>query len=204
MIPFSGSSCTVPDFLRTKCRRPESLYGMGGTKGCLSEILSPLPFSTMYCGTQGLPSSGFQERPEEPAKYIHELPKLQAPELATSAVNCGNWLAQVRQIMVGLSPTASTWRGVVEASASAQYQRWLLADPLDRLMLDPSGVIADFDSFRYQRVESRSVSLILAAIPAHTREEAVSNRWLTSASLVFRIQCLCQPGGSSERSMLLS
>ena len=47
------------------------------------------------------------EKPEEPAKYIYELPKLQAPELATAAMCCGNWLAQVRQIMVGLSPSAS-------------------------------------------------------------------------------------------------
>ena len=48
------------------------------------------------------------------------------------------------------------------------------------------------------------VSLILAAIPSNLRDEAVSNRWLTSAALLFRTQCVYQPGGSTERSMLLS
>ena len=117
---------------------------------------------------------------------------------------CGNWLAQVRQIMVGLSPSASVWWSVVESAATTQYQRWLVADPLDRLLLDPSGVYAGFNLARYQRVESRAVSLVLAAIPGHIRDEAVSNRWLSTSSLIFRIMCLYQPGGASERSMLLS
>ena len=46
------------------------------------------------------------ERPEEPAKYIYEIPKLGVAEILTSAVLCGNWLAQLRQIFAGLSPTA--------------------------------------------------------------------------------------------------
>ena len=85
-----------------------------------------------------------------------------------------------------------------------QYPRWLTADPLDRLLLDPTTAVASFDAVKYQRVESRAVSLILASVPANVREEAVSNRWLTSAALLFRIQCLYQPGGSTERAMLLS
>ena len=92
----------------------------------------------------------------------------------------------------------------LKGAAFAQYQLWLKADPLDRLLLDPSGVYADFSLARYKRVESRAVSLILASIPGHIRDEAVSNRWLASAALIFRIMCLYQPGGSSERSMLLS
>ena len=63
--------------------------------------------------------------------------------------------------------------------------------------------MADFDLKRYQRVESRAVTLLLAAIPTSLNEEAV-NSWLTTAALLFRMQCAYQPGGSSERSMLLS
>ena len=40
--------------------------------------------------------------------------------------------------------------------------------------------------------------------PENLRDEAVSNRWLSVAALLFRIQCVYQPGGSSERAMLLS
>ena len=146
----------------------------------------------------------FQNRPEEPAKYINELPKLVAADLGSSAVACGNWIAQIRQIFVGISPSADAWWGSVERASTLQYQKWIVADPVDRLILDPALVVADFDVSKYQRVESRAVSLILAALPQPLRDEAVSNRWLTSAALLFRVQCVYQPGGSSERSMLLT
>ena len=152
----------------------------------------------------GTPYSKPDNRPEEPAKYINELPKLPASDITTSAVTCGNWLAQLRQIFAGLSPSAVDWWQAVELAATRHYQRWLIADPLDRLSLDPSGVVAVFDEAKFQRVESRAVSLILAAIPQYIRDEAVSNRWLSSAVLLFRLQCVYQPGGASERSMLLS
>ena len=75
---------------------------------------------------------------------------------------------------------------------------------LDRLLLDPTTAATTFDTFKNQRVESRAVSLMLASVPANVREEAVSNRWLNSAALLFRIQCLYQPGGSTELAMSLS
>ena len=116
-----------------------------------------------------------KDRPEEPAKYIGEIPKLGAADLGSSAVACGNWMAQIRQIFAGISPSSHVWWGSVERASTQQYQRWIVADPVDRLVLDPAGVVADFDPAKYQRVESRSVSLILAAIPQHIRDEAVSN-----------------------------
>ena len=126
-----------------------------------------------------------RERPEEPAKYIYELPKLGAADIGTSAVACENWMAQIRQVFMGTSPSSATWWMSVERASNQ------LADPVDRLLLDPS--IAEFDLQRYQRVESRSVSLLLAAVPQHVRDKAVANRWLTSALLLFRVECVYQP-----------
>ena len=40
-------------------------------------------------------------RLEEPARYISDLPKLAQTDLSQSAVVCGNWLAQVRQVFGG-------------------------------------------------------------------------------------------------------
>ena len=157
----------------------------------------------MQAPNTGVIGSSVGERPEEPAKYISELPKLPALDVSTSAVACGNWMAQLRQVFAGLSPSALVWYQAVEMAATKCYQRWLVADPLDRLSLDPGGVVAVFDEVKFQRVESRAVSLMLAAIPQSLRDEAVSNRWLTTASLLFRVQCVYQPGGSSERSTLL-
>ena len=142
--------------------------------------------------------------PEEPAKYIVDLPKLSAADLTTSAVTCGNWLAQTRQVLVGLSASASVWFEAVEGAANVSYQRWLVADPLDRLMLDPSTVVASYDVYKFQRVESRAVSLLLSCVPPNLKEELVTNRWMTSASILYRILCVYQPGGSTERAYLLS
>ena len=84
--------------------------------------------------------AGYNERPEQPAKYVYE-----PSEISTSAVVCGNWIAQVRQIFAGVSSTSVVWWTSVEQASTAQYQRWLIADPLDRLLLDPSTVVAHYD-----------------------------------------------------------
>ena len=178
----------------------------------------PLPSTTLLserapsAGAPGLGSSGcgnFRRdepglRPEEPAKYISELPKLASAELATSAIVCGNWLAQVRQVLVGLSPSAGVWWQGVEGPVNIAYQRWLVADPLGRLAVDPASVKGEFDEYLYGRVESRAVTLLLAAIPANIRDDVVTNRWLSTTAILFRIFCLFQPGGSTERAHLLA
>ena len=178
----------------------------------------PLPIaaaptaSRSYAGAPGIESSGQRNpggfehglRPEEPAKYITELPKLASADLATSAIVCGNWLAQVRQMLVGLSPSAGVWWQGVEGPVNVAYQRWLVADPLGRLAVDPASVKGEYDEYLYGRVESRAVTLLLAAIPANVRDDVVTNRWLSTTAILFRIFCLFQPGGSSERAHLLA
>ena len=143
-------------------------------------------------------------RPEEPAKYISELPKLSPADLASSAVVCGNSLAQVRQIFQGLSSTADVWFTAVELAASQGYNKWLTADPLGRLALDPGSIVAVYDQVRFQRVESRAVSLLLASLPPAVKDDIIMNRWLSTSAILFRILCLYQPGGSTERAHLLS
>ena len=90
--------------------------------------------------------SGPVERPEEPAKYISEIPKLVQADLSVSAVVCGNWLARVKQIFQGLSPNAHEWFSAVESAATENYNKWLVADPVERLLLDPGSVVAVFDA----------------------------------------------------------
>ena len=173
----------------------------------------PLPISMApttprsLAGAPGVGNLRGQEmglRPEEPAKYISELPKLASAELATSAIVCGNWLAQVRQVLVGLSPSAGVWWQGVEGPVNVAYQRWLVADPLGRLAVDPASVKGEYDEYLYGRVESRAVTLLLAAIPSNIRDDVVTNRWLTTTAILFRIFCLFQPGGSNERAHLLA
>ena len=80
----------------------------------------------------------------------------------------------------------------------------MVADPLGRLALDPASIVAVYDQAKFQRVESRAVSLLLASLPVHVKDDIVMNRWLTTPAILFRVLCLYQPGGSSERAHLLS
>ncbi|CAE7781653.1 RE1 [Symbiodinium sp. CCMP2592] len=50
-----------------------------------------------------------------------------------------------------------------------------------RLALDPSTVVASYDLYKYQRVE-----------------ELITNRWMSSAAILYRILCVYQPGGSMD------
>ena len=64
---------------------------------------------------------------------------------SNSAIVCGNWVAQIRQIFQGLSPSARAWFSAVEQAADSGYSRWLVADLLGRLAVDPGTVFANFD-----------------------------------------------------------
>ena len=65
-------------------------------------------------------------------------------------------------------------------------------------------MVASYDMYKYQRVESRAVSLLLSCVPPSFKDELITNRWMTSASILYRILCVYQPGGSMERGYLLS
>ena len=93
---------------------------------------------------------------------------------------------------------------VGQGEATENYTKWLVADPVERLLLDPGSVVAAFDAYKFQRVESRAVSLLLASLPPNLEEELVSNRWMSTSSILYRVLCMYQPGGASERAYLLS
>ena len=61
-----------------------------------SPPMSPRDQMDLGLGSVGLGHSYSRDRPEKPAKYIYELPKLGAADLGSSAVAFGNWMAQIR------------------------------------------------------------------------------------------------------------
>ncbi|CAE7521159.1 RE2 [Symbiodinium sp. CCMP2592] len=154
--------------------------GQGSVGGAFAGSVGGLGAS---CGVPVASRGRGPLNPEEPAKYINELPKLTQTDLSQSAVVCGNWVAQIRQILVGLSPNASTWWLGVEGPANEAYQKWLVADPLGRLAIDPSMVKGTFDAYAFGRVESRAVSLLLSAVPQGVRAKGVTEESASAASI---------------------
>ena len=93
-------------------------------------------------GFGNLGGSAEVAKPEEPAKYISDLYKLVQTDLSNSAVVCGYFLAQIRQVLPGMSPTTDVWFNAVEVAASQAYNKWLtgrsLRPPSSRPFLDQS------------------------------------------------------------------
>ncbi|CAE7831874.1 RE1 [Symbiodinium sp. CCMP2592] len=76
------------------------------------------------------------------------------------------------------TPQEVLWGDCQQVSMD-QAQPWgsntLLWEP-GRLAIDPASVVASYDVVKYQRIESRAVSLLLAAVPAGLKEDIVVNR----------------------------
>ena len=56
---------------------------------------------------------------------------------------------------------------------------------------------------RFQRLESRGVTMLLAAMPEELKKEIVASRRLEAAEVMYKLHCLFQPGGSAERTQIL-
>ena len=126
-----------------------------------------------------------------------ELPKL--PEDA-SALQFGDWLSMVDSQMGDLSYTSEFWWGLVRNAADRSYRDWLGSGPLERLRIKPQ---LDPRAQGWPRTERRALAMLLAAVPDHIRNEAISSRRMSTDQLVFRLCVVYQPGGPSERTKLL-
>ena len=73
------------------------------------------------------------------------------------------------------------------------------AGPMDRMAVQPDLQVEN----KYVRLESRVLSMLLAAVPQTVKQEAISLREMTCVQLVFRILKLCQPGVLNEKSTIL-
>ena len=147
-----------------------------------------------------------QVKSEEPSRLVLNLPHLDVSEVGgtDASVVTGDWIARIGPVMRSLSPGASGWWATVMATATAFYQRWLQADPLQRLSIKTEAVnhVHDFGSL--SRVEERGSVLILQAMPAELQSEAVSTRALNCTALLFLIMSRFQPGGSAEKASILA
>ena len=80
-------------------------------------------------------------KPEEPARYITELPTLaEATNRSQGAVLAGDWMAAIRASMTQLSPSASQWWSQITQDATTLYTRWLNSSPQERLGVKPESL----------------------------------------------------------------
>ena len=129
-----------------------------------------------------------------------ELPELAGGDLTPLIL--GDWLEVVRPLMMDLSPQASRWWVLVVEEAYKYYHEWRKATPMERLKIVPESEVVKKDPTLH-RTEQRGISLLLKAIPTTVKETVIAERLMTTTGILFTLLKNFQPGGSSERTMLL-
>ena len=114
----------------------------------------------------------------------------------------GDWLEVVKPLMMDLSPQASRWWVLVVEEAYKYYHEWRKATPMERLKIVPESEVVKKDPTLH-RTEQRGISLLLKAIPTTVKETVIAERLMTTTGILFTLLKNFQPGGSSERTMLL-
>ena len=148
-----------------------------------------------YVG-EGLNRNGIGENPNESLRTC-DLPRLSDN---TSALEFGDWLSVVDSHMGDLSYSSGVWWSMVKGAVEVCYKEWLLKSPVERIRLKPK---LEGQAHLWPRTERRALSMLLQAVPDHVREDVISGRKLTPDQVLFRLYCLFQPGGASERTKLL-
>lgn len=86
------------------------------------------------------------------------LPALPKPGAEGASVAFGDWLTVVEPTMKDL---ATGWWTTTLKAATESYDQWLVAAPLQRLRLKPT--LSSAEMLKYQRVDARGVSMLLAS-----------------------------------------
>ena len=164
----------------------------------------PRPFQEEHAPLQSGVSLTGQARSEEPSRLVMQLPTLVISDVAEASVVTGDWLARLGPVMRSLSPGAPGWWSKNNEVATSFYQRWLLADPIQRLAIKTEAVSYAWDHGSLARVEERGSVLLLQALPQDLQNEAISTRALSASALIFLTMSRYQPGGTAEKSTILA
>ena len=131
------------------------------------------------------------------------LPQLPPHSGQESGIACGDWLVQVRPLVGDMSAGALRWWDNVLGAVTRQYNKWLLADPLERLRLLPP-LESDYNTTALcRRLDLRTSTLLLGALPSGLKSELVAARHMSTGAILYRIMRNYQPGGLQEKSETL-
>ena len=127
---------------------------------------------------------------------------LELPKLAegSSPLEFGDWLAVVGPLMSDLSGSSGYWWSLILDAAGQAYTQWAVSTPIDRLR---QRVVVPDEARQWPRTEQRAITMLLAAVPEVVRRELIATRKMSSVEALFALLCRYQPGGPSERAMLI-
>ena len=128
-----------------------------------------------------------------------ELPQLPSPSTENAALLFGDWLTVITPLMGDLSTSSREFWDWVQREVEVKYNEWLLATPLGRLRIK----VEEQVSPRFQRLDQRASSTLLAALPEPVRKDIVASRRVATQAILYKLFTIYQPGGNAERGNLL-
>ena len=131
-----------------------------------------------------------------------DLPMLQPWTSNIGPLILGDWLLLVGPILSDLSATAHDWWNSMLAAVEGWYQVYVSLNPLDRLRHEAKAP-EELRILKWQRLERRAATMLLAAVPEGCREELLSARRLDAFGILTHLHCTYSPGGVAEKQMLL-
>ena len=141
--------------------------------------------------------------PEAVKPGVTSLPELRAPDPETSPVEVQDWLQLLQAPMADLSDSSHDWWTKVQALAQSGYEQWANATPLERLAMK-APMDRKLEEGKFARLNSRAASMILASLDPTVRADLVMRRSTQSTTqIIYRVLTLYQPGGETEKRLVL-
>ena len=131
-----------------------------------------------------------------------DLPALTPWSPNQGPLQLGDWLLTVEPIIADLSATSEVWWSLMVKSAEQWYQKHMMMPPLDRVQHEiqpPPEVTLG----KWSRLERRTASMLLQAMPEAIKEELVSARRLSVFGILTQLLLTYCPGGVMEKQTLL-
>ena len=146
-------------------------------------------------------STAMSEQVKPGTLSLSSLPSL--TDGADSALTFQDWMEMSAAVMSDISESSGTWWMGVISLVEETYVRWLASSPLERLAVEPTGT-EQWCEGKWQRVNARASSMLLASMPTELRADMVSRRCaMDCVKMLFHLYKHFQPGGSAERQNVL-
>ena len=164
----------------------------------------PCPSGQSSSGPLRIDSQASRGRGEfEPGdRTFWDLPRLSNVQEPNAAVRASDWLYRSTLLLRDLSARSWQWFDRVYEVALEYYATYQRSDPLQRGQLRPD-LPSDLQDPTLARLESRSVQMLLQALPDSVVSQATATRTLSSVGLLYQVLKQYQPGGLHERAELL-
>ena len=120
----------------------------------------------------------------------------------TAPIDFADWINILEPQMSDLTRTSSEWWSRLLTESRSWYDEHLRLPPLQRMGHDPRPS-KDLDLQKWNRLEKRASTMLLAAIPDAQREELVSSRRLSAMAILCSLLVAYQPGGLAEKELIL-